>query len=60
MLRAALIFFVLALVALFLGATNFAGLSMDIARTLLVVFLVLAVISFLVGIVTGRSPKQML
>lgn len=53
MLRAALGFFVLALVAILLGAGNIAGISMEIGRMLLVVFLILAVISFVAGIVSG-------
>jgi uncharacterized membrane protein YtjA (UPF0391 family) len=59
MLRAALGFFVIALVALLFGATGFAGVSMEIARTLLFVFLALAVISFVVGLVTGKGPKHL-
>ena len=54
MLRAALGFFVVALVAILFGATGFAGVSMEIGRTLLFVFLVLAAISFVIGIVGGR------
>lgn len=57
MLNAAITFFVIALVAFLLGATGFAGLSMDIGRTLLFVFLVLAIISFAVGMLRGRAPK---
>ncbi len=57
MLRAAIIFFVLALVGILLGATGFAGISMEIARTLLFVFLVLAVISFVVSLVSGRKTN---
>lgn len=56
MLRAALGFFVLALVAVILGASGVAGVSMEIGRALLVVFLILAVISFVAGIVSGRGP----
>lgn len=55
MLRAAIVFFVIALVAMLLGATGFAGLTMDIGKTLLFVFLVLAVISFIASLVTGRK-----
>ena len=58
MLKTALIFFVLALVAMLFGSTNFAGISMEMGRTLLLVFLVLSVISFVVGMVTGKSPRQ--
>jgi uncharacterized membrane protein YtjA (UPF0391 family) len=54
MLRAAIAFFVLALVAMFLGATGFAGISMEIGRSLLMVFLILAVISFVASLVTGK------
>lgn len=59
MLRAALAFFVLALVAMLLGATGFAGFSMEIGRTLLFVFLVLAVISFVASLVGGRGPRTL-
>lgn len=60
MLRAAVLFFVLALIAYILGATGFAGMSADIGRTLLFVFLVLAVISFVANLVTGRSGGRLL
>jgi uncharacterized membrane protein YtjA (UPF0391 family) len=59
MLRAAVIFFVLGLVAIFFGATGFAGLSIDIGKTLLAVFLVLAVISLLAGAITGRGRRSL-
>ena len=55
MLRAAIAFFVLALVAWILGATGFAGISIEIGRTLLYVFLVLAVISFIANLLTGKK-----
>ena len=54
MLRAAIAFFVLALVSMLLGAGNIAGVSMEIGRTLLYVFLVLAVVSFVASLITGR------
>jgi uncharacterized membrane protein YtjA (UPF0391 family) len=53
MLRAALSFFILALLAFAIGATGFAGLSMDIAKILIAVFVVLAVLSGLVHILRG-------
>lgn len=59
MIRAAIAFFVLALVALLFGMGGIAGLSMDIAKTLLTVFLVLAVISLIFGLVTGRTPRSL-
>jgi uncharacterized membrane protein YtjA (UPF0391 family) len=60
MIRAAVGFFILALVAFVLGAYGIVGLSMEIGKILLVVFLVLAVISFLGSLLTGKTPKQIL
>jgi uncharacterized membrane protein YtjA (UPF0391 family) len=59
MLRAALVFFVLGLVAIILGATGIAGISIDIGRTLLIAFLALAVISFLAGVLGGKTPRSL-
>lgn len=59
MLRAAIAFFVLALVAMVLGASGFAGISMDIGRSLLMVFMILAVISFVAALVTGKKPNSL-
>lgn len=58
MLRAAIVFFVLGLIAILFGATGFAGVSLEIGRTLLIVFLILAAISFVASLVTGgkRTP----
>jgi len=58
MLRAAIGFFIFGLVAMALGATGFAGLSLEIGRTLLYVFLILAVVSFLVSLIGGRKGKM--
>lgn len=58
MLRAALAFFVLALVAIILGANGIAGMSMEIGRILLFVFLILAVVSVVASLVTGRNNKM--
>ncbi len=60
MIRAAIAFFVLALVAVILGATGIAGLSMEIGKILLFVFLALAVISFVGSLITGRNPNRLL
>lgn len=59
MIRAAIAFFVLALFAYLLGANGIGGVSMEIGKLLLNVFLVLAVISFIGALVTGRRPKQL-
>lgn len=55
MLRIAIGFFVLGLVAILLGANGIAGMSFEIGKNLLFVFLVLAVISFIASMVTGRK-----
>lgn len=55
MLRAALLFFVLAIVAYIMGATGVAGLSMEIGRTLLGFFLFLAVVGLIAGLLVGRK-----
>lgn len=60
MLRAAIVFFVIALLAILFGATGFAGVSMEIGKTLLAVFLVLAIISFVFSLISGRKSSGML
>lgn len=57
MIRAAIAFFVVALFAYFIGANGIAGISMEIGRVLLFVFLVLAAITLVAGLVTGRNTK---
>jgi len=60
MLRAAILFFVLALLAMLFGATGFAGLSIEIGRTLLFVFLAIAIVSAVIGWIQGRQPKSLM
>lgn len=57
MVQAAIGFFILALVAFALGAVGIAGLSMEIGRILLIVFLVLAAASFLASLFYGKKPR---
>lgn len=42
----AILFLILAVVAAVLGAGNIAGLSMDIAKWLVIIFVVLAIVTF--------------
>lgn len=58
MLRAAIIFFVIGLIAMFLGMGNVAGLSVEAGKMLLTVFVVLALISFLVSLMSGGSGRR--
>jgi uncharacterized membrane protein YtjA (UPF0391 family) len=50
----AVIFFIIAIIAYVLGARGVAGMSAGIGRTLLFVFLVLAIIFVIVGLLQGR------
>ena len=59
MLRAAIAFFVLAVVAMLLGASGVAGMSVEIGRTLLYVFLALAALSFVGSLLTGKNPRSL-
>ncbi|RYZ94881.1 MAG: DUF1328 domain-containing protein [Proteobacteria bacterium] len=58
MLKAAIGFFVLGLIAILFGASGVAGISMEVGRAMLVVFLVLAVISFVAGSFSDRGPHR--
>ena len=55
MIRAAIIFFALALISVLFGAYGIAGVSIEAGRLLLMVFLVLAVLSFIGNLITGRK-----
>lgn len=59
MLRLAIVFLVIALIAAVFGFGGVAAVSVDAARILFFVFLVLAVLSVLVGAVRGRGPKDL-
>lgn len=59
MLRAALSFFLLALFAYVLGAYQIAGLSMEIARILLGLFMFIAILLFVAALFIGRKIKQL-
>jgi uncharacterized membrane protein YtjA (UPF0391 family) len=56
MLSWALVFFVIALVAALFGFGGIAGASMGIAQILFFIFLVLFVISLIIGLTRGRTP----
>jgi uncharacterized membrane protein YtjA (UPF0391 family) len=57
MLRWALGFLVVALIAAFLGFGGVVGVSMDIAKILFFVFLVLFVVSLIAGAFRGRGTR---
>lgn len=53
MLRAAITFFIIALLAMFFGMNNIAGISVELGKILLFVFLALAVLSFVISLASG-------
>jgi len=57
MLRAAITFLVLALISILFGAYGLAGLSLEIGRTLLFIFLILAGVSFAASLVSDPRGK---
>lgn len=56
MLRYALIFLILALVAAVFGFGGVAAVSMDIARLLVMVFLVLFIVALVMHAMRGKAP----
>ena len=60
MLRAAITFFVIGLVAMIFGAYGIAGLSVEVGKVLLMVFVVLAILSFVVGLIRGGGNNKRL
>ena len=48
------------MIAYVLGAGNIGGLSAEMGKMILEVFLVIAVVSFLVSLVTGRKPNSLI
>jgi len=58
MLRSAIIFFVIGLIAFFFGMNNIGGISIDLGKLLLLVFVALAIVSFLVSMVSGRRSGK--
>lgn len=57
MLRWALTFLVVAIIAALLGFTNIAGESMYIAKILFFVFLVVFAVTLVLGLISGKRPS---
>lgn len=57
MLRWALIFLIVALIAALFGFTGIAGQSMYFARVLFFIFLVVFLVSLVYGLITGKRPR---
>ena len=58
MLRLAVLFFVLALIAMALGATHMSGTAVEVSRIFVMIFLFLAILTGIVGIFKGRGPPK--
>lgn len=58
MLRAAITFFIIGLLAMFLGMNNIAGISIELGKVLLYIFLALAVISFVLSLISGGGRRS--
>jgi uncharacterized membrane protein YtjA (UPF0391 family) len=58
MLRAAITFFIIGLLSMIFGAYGVAGLSVEIGKVLLMVFVVLAILSFVIGLIRGGGGKK--
>lgn len=56
MLRWAVVFFVLAIVAAVLGFTTIAGAAIAIAKILFFIFLVLFIVALIMGMMGRRGP----
>jgi uncharacterized membrane protein YtjA (UPF0391 family) len=54
MLRASVFFFILGLLSMSLGIGNLAGVSFELGRLLLFLFLALSIVFFAGSLVTGR------
>lgn len=57
MVRAAIAFFVLGLVSMLFGAYGVAGVSVEVGKLLLTVFVIMAVVSFVVSLVSGKKTN---
>ncbi len=55
MARAAIGFFVLAILAYIFGANGIAGVSMEIGKSLIAIFVILAILAFIMSLITGRK-----
>jgi uncharacterized membrane protein YtjA (UPF0391 family) len=57
MLRWAVIFFIIAIIAAVFGFGNIAAGATDIAKILFILFVILFVVSLIFGLVRGKAPR---
>lgn len=58
MLRAAITFFLMGLLAFFFGLYGVAGVSIEIGKLLLLIFVIFAAVSFVGAITAGKSNSK--
>lgn len=58
MFRAAIGFFIFAIFAMIFGANGIAGLSMEIGRVIMFIFLALAVVTLVTGLITNNKKTR--
>lgn len=58
MIRTAILFFVLALVALLFGMNGVAGLSMEIGKFIVLVFIAISALTFIAALAATRSARK--
>ena len=58
MIRAAILFFGLALVALLFGLNGVAGLSMEIGKVIVLVFIAISALTFIAALAATRTQKK--
>jgi uncharacterized membrane protein YtjA (UPF0391 family) len=57
MLRWAVIFFIIAIIAAVFGFGNIAAGATDIAKILFILFVILFLVSLIFGLVRGKAPR---
>lgn len=57
MIRAAIIFFALALLTVLIGSYGVVGVSVEMGKTVAMIFLALAVLSYVGSLVTGKKNQ---
>jgi uncharacterized membrane protein YtjA (UPF0391 family) len=60
MVRASIAFFIIGLISYVLGANSIAGVSVELGKVLLLVFIGLAVLSFVFSLITGSRNERVL
>lgn len=58
MIRAAILFFAIALVALLFGLNGVAGLSMEVGKIIVLVFIAISALTFIAALASTRPSKK--